>query len=210
MEVIIWILVIAFILWLAKNINKSKWIIWTLLYNEDFLLKPYSKSDLWLIKLLKEANAYEVWITKEEILIFKWYLWSVVFSKLKNDWINYDESSKILKELNRRFPIDFPEIKVKLNENDFKERFELYNEILDYWFNENDILDISNLFQTWELWNSSYNIVANLLISSYLKWEFEKLDFAYNHLLNDLTVEKLNELHEEITYVHCHLEDLGL
>jgi len=184
---IIWIVIILIIYWIVKNIFKAKWIVWIILYNEDFLLKPYSKSDMDLINSLRRQN---IEIITEEILIFKWFLWRAVFSTLHSNWINTEECDKIIKELDRRFPLDFPEIKSKLNEDNFKQRFTFYNKKLIDWIKEDWILDISNLFQTWKLTGTSYNPIANLAIGSYLKLEYQKLTFVSNHYANNPNLVK--------------------
>jgi hypothetical protein len=173
MEIIIWIIVIFVIYWIFQKVRHSTGIVWQIVYNEEFWLKPYSQYDMKLKKIINE----QWWkLYMREVIVFKWYLtimllsklWTIEYFSMKTDELNIK-----LKEVYLNW--FWTELK-QFKDNEIIERFNYYGELLlinidveqiEY-LSEEKIHSLVFEFMDYERSKS----ISSLL----LKWELDNLD----------------------------------
>lgn len=170
--------ILVYVIWkIVKMLNRAKGLVWELIYSDRFLLKPYSQSDMSLLKAMRKYWTYTAKTSQSELVILKWYLLRHTFNTLYSQWINEDTSLNILKAIDSNMPKYFKYELKWFSDEDIEKRFLFYNKVL---LNMNEFTgwDIAHLFSTWQIdgW-TSYDISNNMHFDMYLREQLQSLNF---------------------------------
>lgn len=209
MEYIVGIIIIIFIAFIYGKTKNTKGLVWQLVYNETFNLKPYSKVDMKLINDVKQAW-WKVLIS--ELIVFKWFLMNDIFHIFKNNNFHSQASDQFYLQLDKVMASWFTSEIKKIGSEWIKERIHEF-----YWdkigqifsleqiaqFNQQDIFnsiqfdqliyeDIASLLTKWEIeWALEYNVIVVSIISDYIKQSIYAQRMMIKHLyLNPQLISK--------------------
>ncbi len=184
MEIIIWIVAFYIIIKIIKFFLRAKWIYGMLIYNDEFLLKPYSRDDMDLMKQLEKSNSYSPMITSREILIFKWFLIREVIHTIYKKWIKQNECRQIIEWIDERIPRFFSYELKWISNQEIDDRFKFYAEKISN-FNEDTSNEIVYLLTTWKLDNwFSMDMLWSMYFSTYYIKQLECKNIIVKSLID--------------------------